>query len=78
MKDTFYKGEVVEILPYDQVEDHYGIYQKNWDKLVQENPWTITGVHGRDCIYFEGTSYWVKSPALVRYTPCVVPVEDLL
>lgn len=77
-KCIFQRGEVVEILPYEQVKDHYGIHKKNWDKLVRENPWTITGVHGAGCIYFEGTRYWVKSPALVIHTPCVVPVEDLL
>ena len=77
MKDTFYEGDLVEILPYGYVETHYGIFEENWDKLVQGNPFTIRTIRG-DKIYFEETPYWVKSPALVRYNPCVVAVEDLL
>lgn len=77
-KCIFHVGEVVEILPYEQAKDHYGIHKKNWDTLVRENPWTIENVSHHGCIFFEGTRYWVKSPALVRYTPCIIPVEDLL
>lgn len=78
MKDTFHVGDVVELLPYDQVTRHYAIFEEDWNNLVERNPWTITEINdGR--IVFAGARYWVKAPALARYVePVAAPVEDLL
>ena len=77
-KDTFHVGDMVELLPYDEVDYSYGIYEETWERMVRNNPLTIETIDG-DTFCFEGFYYWVKAPAFVRYIPPqLVEVGDLL
>lgn len=78
MKDTFYVGDMVELLPYDEVDYSYGIFEENWEMMVRNNPLTIEDIDD-DIFWFEGFHYWVKAPAFVRYIPPqLVEVGDLI
>ena len=77
-KDTFYVGDMVELLPYDEVDNSYGIFEENWERMVQNNPLTIEAING-DTFWFDGFYYLVKAPAFVRYIPPqLVEVGDLI
>lgn len=77
-KDTFHVGDVVELLPYDQVDYHYGIFEATWERMARNNPLTIEAIDG-GTFWFEGFSYWVKASAFVRYIPPqLVEVGDLI
>ena len=78
MKDTFHVGDVVELLPYDDVENRYGIMRHNWEDVRAQNPLTIRTIT-RGKIFVDGSFYWFRKDAFVRYyEPIFAPVEDLL
>ena len=69
---------MVELLPYDQVDYHYGIFKESWETMVRNNPLTIEAING-DTFWFEGLPYWVKASAFIRYIPPqLVEVGDLI
>ena len=37
-KDTFHVDDVVEMLPYDQVQNHYWLPEETWNECMQNNP----------------------------------------
>lgn len=41
MKQVFGAGDLVNILPYDEVEDHFGIYRGAWEFMESNNPCEI-------------------------------------
>lgn len=46
----FNVGDLVYILPYEEVENHYGIGEETWNRITKRNPHIISQAHK---IYFE-------------------------
>lgn len=78
MKEIFREGDVVELLPYDDVKDHCGIRRHSWEAVRDQNPLVIASASGR-AVYLKGIGYFFKPSAFARYyEPILAPVEDLL
>lgn len=77
MKEIFGVGDVVELLPYDEVSYHTGLTEAQWDKAIQHSPLTIRVIDGER--YFVREVRWFfKGEAFVRFGTCSAYVEDLL
>lgn len=78
-KDTFHVGDVVEILPYEQVEDHGGLGKKQWDEVLRKCPLTVCHVSLSGLrIHIECTPWFFRPAALAHFRQCAVEVGDLL
>lgn len=71
----FRVGDIVDVLPYDDVESHWGIHKAGWDAAVRSNPHSVISVcpPGTPTYNFTGLSgdfYWPEF-ALA----CVLPVD---
>lgn len=77
-KEIFREGDVVELLPYDDVGDHCGIRRYSWEAVRDQNPFVIASASGR-VVYLKDIAYFFRPSAFVRYyEPILAPVEDLL
>ncbi len=77
MKDKFHVGDVVELLPYNEVSDHGGLTAAQWNKAIEHNPLTIRISNGRQ--YFVKEVRWFfYADAFVSAVEWQAPVEDLL
>lgn len=58
------KGDTVEILPYDKVQDHRGIGRDYWNDIFRTNPHLIAKSNGVGI-------YLVDSLFLESYSTCI-------
>lgn len=85
IKERFYEGDVVDLVPEELVRDDYGLGGRVWERFRSKNPHTIIAAHinsdGRGYYVLEGDSmYWSWPPdAFVLHAePTIVEVGDLL
>lgn len=66
--NTFNIGDIVDVLPYDLVEEHHGISISTWNDFYKHNPHEIVGFSGCGSANLKYFSYlgWLPS-ALVLY-----------
>ena len=85
------KGALVDLLPYDQVFDHYGIQRSDWDEARDRNPHEIEDVwydfdFGNDSNYLDAIELvndkwaltWPPKAFVLYKEPTIVEVGDLL
>lgn len=54
------KGDTVEILPYDKVQDHRGIGRDYWNDIVRTNPHLIAKSNGVGIYLVDSSCIWQK------------------
>lgn len=77
MKEIFRVGDQVELLPYDQVENHLGVSCQTWERLRSIIPMTISIIDG-DSLLVRETGFFFKRAAFVRHVEHATEVGDLL
>lgn len=85
MHKEFSAGDVVYLLPYDQVMVHWGISKSTWDKQVEKNPqlliWKYAKSSNGACgLYDDHCHFLWPECAFVHYEGDIsLPdVEDLI
>ena len=78
----FHAGDLVDIVPYDAVERHYGISKRCWENQRSRNPQTIKTVISYDDFLLENDCCkftWPSWALVLHESPVSFPkVEDLL
>lgn len=62
-QDVFEVGDMVNVKPYEDVEDHYGISKDVWDDFYENNPHQIMefSFRGSALLNFDVSWAWLAS-----------------
>lgn len=86
IKERFYDGDVVDLIPYESVVEDYGIGPYAWTSFVQKNPHVIRRAHLSDngafsYYVFEDDALrlcWPPAGVVLHKRQVIVEVGDLL
>ena len=79
-KDVFEVGDMVNVKPYEDVEDHYNIAKSAWNDFYENNPHEIVGFSslGSAILNFDNSWVWLASALELYYEKNMPDVMDMV
>ena len=79
-KDVFEVRDMVNVKPYKDVEDHYGIPRNVWDNFYENNPHQIIefSFRGSAILNFDNSWAWLASALELSYEKNMPDIMDMV
>lgn len=79
-KDVFEVGDMVNVKPYEDVEDHYSISKTVWDDFYENNPHQIMefSFRGSALLNFDNSWAWLASALELSYEKNMPDIMDMI
>ena len=78
--NTFNIGDIVDVLPYDLVEEHHGISISAWNDFYKHNPHEIIGFsfRGSALLNFDNSWAWLASALELYYEKNMPDIMEMV
>lgn len=79
-QDIFSVGDIVNVKPYKDVEDHYSIPKNAWDDFYENNPHQIVefSYRGSAILNFDRKWAWLASALELSYEKNMPDIMDMI